>query len=662
MQKHTLTRTKKRRPAFRWTLLITAINATSCFAGEDNLSELALEDLLNISVSSVSRYDQPTTEAPASVTVIDKYELRHHGYRNLAEALVTVPGVYASGDRSYTYLGIRGFNRPGNYGTRLLLLTDGARRNDPLYDQALLGNESPIEIDWVKRLEFVSGPASSIYGPNAVFGTANTVMLDGGDINGARISLDAGTHNTKRLGVVAGQRLPDDRDWFIGFAAYKSNGENLYFREYDDGTTNGRSRGLDGENYQKIYAKYRWGNWRLTGNFSQREKDDPTANFGTTFGLKGSDATDKNQLIELRYDEESGKTWQPSFRLYHGGYRYTGNYNYSPSPNGRDIAIANWSGSEFRLAYNGFSQHRLIVGIDAQWNHQLEQRYYEVAPYASIHDSNHPSHSMAIYAQDEWRFAPDWLLNLSARYDKHSDFSAVTSPRAALVWQASPRITLKAISGSSYRVPNVFERYYTDNDVSQIANPDLKPEYIQTNELSAAYRFGATGQVGIAAYQNKMRDMIDQTEVTSGVHTYTNRDRVSARGVEVNAENQWSWGLRLRGSLGWQRSEMEDGTLLVDSPQRMAKLVASVPVAFGWTAAGEIIALSSRKGDNGSVPGYVRGNLSLTSAPDKHYGQFSLSIYNLGNQRYDDPASTSLLQRSIEQPGRQFRLRWTLSL
>lgn len=57
---------------------------------------------------------------------------------------------------------MRGFNRPGDYGTRLLLLTDGARRNDPLFDQALLGNESPIEIDWVKRIEFVAGPASSV--------------------------------------------------------------------------------------------------------------------------------------------------------------------------------------------------------------------------------------------------------------------------------------------------------------------------------------------------------------------------------------------------------------------------------------------------------------------------------------------------------------------
>ena len=92
-------------------------------------------------------------------------------------------------------------------GTRILLLTDGARRNDPLYDQALLGNESPVEIDWVKRLEFVSGPASAIYGANALFGTANAVMLEGGDIDGTRITLDGGTSATRRLNVMAGQRL-----------------------------------------------------------------------------------------------------------------------------------------------------------------------------------------------------------------------------------------------------------------------------------------------------------------------------------------------------------------------------------------------------------------------------------------------------------------------
>lgn len=159
----------------------------------EDLADLALEDLLQVEVSSASRFSQSIEEAPASVTVLGEDELRERGYGTLAEALVTAPGVYSSNDQSYTYLGVRGFNRPGDYGTRILLLTDGARRNDPLFDQALLGNEAPIEIDWVKRLEFVPGPASAIYGSNALFGTANAVMLSGGDINGARVSVDAGS-------------------------------------------------------------------------------------------------------------------------------------------------------------------------------------------------------------------------------------------------------------------------------------------------------------------------------------------------------------------------------------------------------------------------------------------------------------------------------------
>jgi iron complex outermembrane receptor protein len=61
-------------------------------AGE--LIQLSLDDLLHVEVQSASRYAQPLTDSPASVTVIDQEELRHHSYRNLAEALSTVRGVY----------------------------------------------------------------------------------------------------------------------------------------------------------------------------------------------------------------------------------------------------------------------------------------------------------------------------------------------------------------------------------------------------------------------------------------------------------------------------------------------------------------------------------------------------------------------------------------
>lgn len=100
---------------------------------------------------------------------------------------------------------------------------------------------------------------------------------------------------------------------------------------------------------------------------------------------------------------------------------------------------------------------------------------------------------------------------------------------------------------------------------------------------------------------------------------------------------------------------------LVNSPARMGKLIFGAPVAAGWAAAGELLAMSARQGDNGPVPGYGIVNLSLSSTPVARYGQITLQVYNLGGRRYADPTTAYMLQRSIEQDGRQFRLRWSLA-
>ncbi len=625
-----------------------------------DLTALSLEELLKVEVVSASRYLQSIDEAPATVTVIEEDELRQHGYRNVAEALVTVPGVYTSNDSNYTYLGVRGFNRPGDYGTRILLLTDGARRNDPLFDQALLGNESPIEVDWVKRIEFVSGPASSVYGPNALFGTANTIMLEGADVNGTRITVDAGTEKTKRLGVVSGQRLEGDRDWFVGFAAYTSDGENLYFPEFDNGTTNGKANGLDGENYQKIYAKYRMGNWRLTGNYSSRKKDLATAPWGTQFGASGTWTQDENSLMELRYDGEPVNDWQTGFRIYSGSYRYDGKYRYETDPDSKDRASAAWHGGEYRLSYTGIASHHLIVGVDAQWNTKVEQLYYETNPKNIVLDSNEPSRTASVFLQDEWSFLPDWRLNLSLRHDKHSDFSGVTSPRAALIWQATQRLTLKAMAGSAYRFPNAYERFYSDGDVTQSANPDLDPEQIRSRELAASYSIGQHGRIGISLYDNTIHDMIDPVTDSNGVSTYRNVDKVHAQGIEFSAENRWSESYRLRGSVAWQQSKLEDDSTLADSPKLLGKLVADAPLGRGWTASGEILGVSSRKSVGSTVSGFGIVNMKIRSPAHPRLGQVSLAAYNLTDRTYHDPSNTALIQRSIEQSGRQLLARWEI--
>jgi iron complex outermembrane receptor protein len=66
-------------------------------------------------VYSAAKYEQKISEAPASITIISADQIRKYGYRTFAQVLQSVPGLFATYDRNYDYLGVRGFNRPGDY-------------------------------------------------------------------------------------------------------------------------------------------------------------------------------------------------------------------------------------------------------------------------------------------------------------------------------------------------------------------------------------------------------------------------------------------------------------------------------------------------------------------------------------------------------------------
>jgi len=144
-------------------------------AQSKDVMDLNPEELKSVQVYSASMYLQSDREAPSSVTVITAEQIRQFGYRTLADALRSVRGFDVTYDRNYAYVGVRGFSRPGGYNDQILLLINGHRLNDNVYDQAHLDSDFPLDVDLIERIEIVRGPSSSLYGTSAFLAVINVI-------------------------------------------------------------------------------------------------------------------------------------------------------------------------------------------------------------------------------------------------------------------------------------------------------------------------------------------------------------------------------------------------------------------------------------------------------------------------------------------------------
>jgi iron complex outermembrane receptor protein len=306
-------------------LLSSPVRAEDAAAPTDDLAEVLAQPVFGSSrLAAASKYEQDAAEAPSIVYVRTGGEIRAQGYRTLAEVLESLPGVHLRQDRSYTYVGVRGIERPGDYSSRLLLLIDGVRANEAIYDSATAGREFPLDLGLIDRVEFIPGPGSALYGSNAVLGVVNIVTRSASQLPGAAATLELASAARRKLTATWGGDLGPARVLF-GVAAERSGGYgSLYFPAYDSAATNdGLAVGRDGERNHKLFAKARWGEWSLTAAWSERLKADPTGAYGVMFNTR-SDSLDRYALADLAYAQRWGVAHEVFARLGIAGYGYRG--------------------------------------------------------------------------------------------------------------------------------------------------------------------------------------------------------------------------------------------------------------------------------------------------------------------------------------------------
>ena len=162
---------------------------------------------------------------------------------------------------------MRGFTSLGDYGSRTLLLIDGHRMNDPIFDTAAVGTEGLVDVDLIERVEFIRGPGSAIYGSNAFFAVINVVTRSGASVNGVEASVSGGSLETYSGRVTLGKKLANGLEYLFSATYYDSDGQDrLYYKEFDAPETNhGVASHRDGDAFWSLLGKVSYGDFTLEG-------------------------------------------------------------------------------------------------------------------------------------------------------------------------------------------------------------------------------------------------------------------------------------------------------------------------------------------------------------------------------------------------------------
>lgn len=643
-------------------------------ADGSDLATLSLEQLMEMNVHSVygaSKYEQRVTQAPSSISIVTAEDIRRSGHDNLADVLRGVRGLYVTDDRNYTYLGVRGFLRPGDYSTRVLVLIDGHRLNDNVYDFGSVGRESMIDVELIDRVEVIRGPSSSLYGSSAFLGVINVITKLGRGIDGAEIALDSSSYDTQKVRATYGETFGSGIDWLVSATHYSSGGMDFYYPEFDQRSSdnpraanNGWALGLDDEEAAKFFTSVRYGNFSAALFLTDRHKQIPTASFETIFNDPRASTDDARGYLELSYEHAFSEQVRLHARASYDSYRYEGDFPYDYALLGDadyqalfvDAMAGEWLSTEVQLTLQPSERYTLVVGSEYRDNlREFQASYDAIEPRVWYLNQEDTSAVGGVFAQAEARLRDDFSLTAGLRYDHYGEtFGGTTNPRFAAIYNPSPNSAIKALYGEAFRAPNPYERYYYPD---QAARPPLRPETIQTYELAYEHYFNSTYRFSLSGYSYHIDGLITQAATVDADPYYDNLDDARARGVEIEVEAAYRNGTVLRGSWSVQRSkDVATDLELSNSPRQLGKFSASAPILREKVFANldlqyqsDTLTLSRTRS-----PSFWLANFTLNTHDRWSKVELTAGVYNLFDAERWFPSAEEHAQSQLQQEGRTY--------
>lgn len=553
----------------------------------DELLKLSLEELADIQVVSALKKPQGLYEIPAVARVITAAQIRERGYFTLDEALADLPGLQFRNILSLnSYVFMRGVPSQNN---KILVLVDGIQINE-LNSGGFYGG-GQYNLAGVERIEVVYGPASALYGTNAVSGLINIITKNPRDIKngaGGRAGVLFGNFNTRCLDAAYGYYNKKKDFGFHVSGMYKTTEKaDLAGEKGDNNWTE------DMDNFEHDYSfdvkmTYKDFTYGLTYQNKQTSAATYYRAVGTIYRDTGSYWNIRffNTFLEHRCG--ISKNWRLSSRVY---------YRNATVLNDSVLVVADFSqtgyyrpnhltGVESMLTFTAGKQFSLTCGVVYE-NDRLAEGYSKTESGSPNERPPHPPKPdmldntlLSTYFQGQ--FTPVKGLQFTAgvryddiryddiRYDDDSVSDQVLTPRLGLVYNRR-RLTAKLLYTEAFRAPKPWDYY------DGTGNPDLDPEEIESLEIFTAYHFSKHFKAELSLYKNRLHGLLTK-EFYGDDWRWINGGKLNTTGMEWTL--QYAKGnVKAYGNYTYNASEYDNG----EPVPEIAEHSANIGIFYAFT-------------------------------------------------------------------------------
>jgi len=627
------------------TLVLPAMLAAGPAAGADVLPSGTSEApiVLEAVVVTATRHAMLGVEAPAALSVVTRRDIEARGADNVLDAVRGEPGLSLQG-RSIggrKVLSIRGMDSK-----HTLFLVDGRRVGA---SDGVIGH-SDFQYDWIaiediERIEVVRGPMSVLYGSEAMGGVVNIITREPGDrwrlgANVEGVHADGGRGGDgHRLGVRADGPIGGGFFFRAGAAQSRIGAlaspadpriSELEGRDKQDGWLGLGWRGREGHRLdfehregreeRSANARERSGQRRYHQTFNDIDRSLTSLGWGADWALAGAVPALTTQLraYRARIDVENRRT--------------------------AGVAINPLQVIEDRVLEG---QARLTLGA-----HDLtggfEARDESLADPGLPNGRSVAAHR-ALFLQDEFAVNQGVRLTLGLRHDRHQLFGDEWSPRAYVVWRASPEWTVKGGFSHGFKAPNLKQIVpggRAEGPNTFLGNPDLRPERSDGIELGAGYASRQT-QAQVMVFDQRIDDLIEVRLVAAGAvpgvgtYTYENLSKARLRGVETGLAHALGGGWIAQFNVNYLDARNGAGQRLDRRPRHNAT------VRLDWNegpwragahaeySAGQQLPAQTAGAPSQPVPGVTLFGAHVSHAWPSGL-QLGLGVQNLGDVRLAD--------------------------